>query len=243
MEEVTMQKEALSQTRQNLKNYFETHDVKKYVAEDAVFRNLSTGETYTGHAEIGGMLHFIYHVAFDAKGEPRNYIIEDNKAVVEAYFKGRHIGEIAGFKATNKEVDVPMCIVYDLKDGLIQEGRIYMLGEVMMNQLGVASAARQKVNFVVRDIFQLKFGHFKPVKELFNEAKDKNMMPEAKFARVLTDFTGDAYRLILESGFDSLLEYETGLSTGMSNPEWQQWYKRFMEHVESSHREILKQIF
>ena len=48
MEEVTLQKEALSQTRQNLKNYFETHDVNKYVAEDAVFRNLGTGETYTG---------------------------------------------------------------------------------------------------------------------------------------------------------------------------------------------------
>ena len=69
MEEVTLQKEALSQTRQNLKNYFETHDVNKYLAEDVVFRNLSTGETYTGRSEVGGMLHFIYHVAFDAKGE------------------------------------------------------------------------------------------------------------------------------------------------------------------------------
>ena len=118
-----------------------------------------------------------------------------------------------------------------------------MLGEVMMNQLGVSAAPKQKVSFVVRDIFQLKFGHFKPVKDLFNEAKDKNMMPEAKFSRVLTDFTGDAYRLILENGFDSLLEYESNLSSGMSDPEWQQWYKRFIEHVESSHREILKQIF
>lgn len=243
MEEVTLQKEALSQTRQNLKNYFETHDVNKYVAEDAVFRNLGTGETYTGREEIAGMLHFIYHVAFDAKAEVRNHIVDQNKAVVEAYFKGRHIGEIAGLKATNKEVDVPLCIVYDLKDGLIQEGRIYMLGEVMMNQLGVSAAPKQKVSFVVRDIFQLKFGHFKPVKDLFNEAKDKNMMPEAKFSRVLTDFTGDAYRLILENGFDSLLEYESNLSSGMSDPEWQQWYKRFIEHVESSHREILKQIF
>ena len=41
MEEVTMQK-ALSQTRQNVLDYFKTHDLK-YIAEDAVFRNLSTG--------------------------------------------------------------------------------------------------------------------------------------------------------------------------------------------------------
>ena len=243
MEEVTLQREALSQTRQNLKNYFETHDVNKYVTEDAVFTDLSSGKVYKGREEISGMLHFVYHVAFDAKAETVNYVIEEDKAVVEAYFKGRQIGEVNGLKATNKEVDVPLCISYDLKNGLITGARIYLLGEVMMNQLGVTGAQPKKTTFVVRDIFQLKFGHFKPVKELFNEAKEKNMMPEAKFSRVLSDFTGDAYRLILESGFDSLLEYETALSDGMADPEWQQWYKKFMEHVEGSHREILKQIF
>jgi anaerobic ribonucleoside-triphosphate reductase len=39
------------------------------------------------------------------------------------------------------------------------------------------------------------------------------------------------------------MEYETSMSGGTADQEWQQWYKRFMEHVESSHREILKQIF
>lgn len=242
MEEVTLQKEALSQTQQNILEYFKTHDLK-YIAEDAVFKHLGTGEVYKGKEEIGGMLHFMYHVAFDAKAEASNYVITETKAVVEAYFKGRHIGEIAGIKASNKEVDIPLCVSYDLENGLIKEARIYFLGEVFLTQIGASSAPKQKVNFVVRDIFQLKFGHFKPVKELFNEMKDKEMMPQAKSSRVLTDFTGDAYRLILENGFDSLLDYETTLSGGMSDPEWQQWYKRFMEHVEGSHREILKQIY
>jgi hypothetical protein len=40
-----------------------------------------------------------------------------------------------------------------------------------------------------------------------------------------------------------LLDYEKSLSGGMSDPEWQQGYKKFMEHVESGHREILKEIF
>jgi hypothetical protein len=81
------------------------------------------------------------------------------------------------------------------------------------------------------------------VKELFQEAFDKNMAPDAKFSRILSDFTGDSYRLILESGYDSLMDYESNLSAGMAEPEWQAWYKKFMEHVESSHREILKEIF
>jgi predicted ester cyclase len=242
MEEVTLQKEALSQTRQNILDYFNTHD-PKYIAEDAVYRNLSTGEVYTGREEITGMLHFMYHVAFDAKAETINYVIAENKAVVEAYFKGRHVGEIAGLKATNKEIDVPLCVSYDLKDGLITQARIYMLSEVLMRQLGVSSSPRQKVSYVVRDIFKLKFGHFRPVKDLFQEAFDNNMAPDAKFSRILSDFTGDSYRLILESGYDSLMDYESNLSAGMAEPEWQAWYKKFMEHVESSHREILKEIF
>jgi len=242
MEEVSLQKEALSQTQRNILDYFKTHD-PRYIAEDAVYRNLSTGEVYTGREEITGMLHFMYHVAFDAKAETVNYVVAEDKAVVEAYFKGRHIGEIAGLKPTDKEIDVPLCVSYDLKDGLIKQARIYLLGEVLMNQLGVTGGQRQKATYVVRDIFKLKFGHFRPVKELFKEAFDKNMAPDAKFSRILTDFTGDSYRLILESGYDSLMDYESNLSAGMAEPEWQAWYKKFMGHVESSHREILKEIF
>jgi len=137
--EETLQKEALTTTQENILDYFKTHDLK-YIAEDAVFRNLSTGEVYTGREEIAGMLHFMYHVAFDAKGEVVNSVITEDKAVVEAYFKGRHVGEIAGLKATNKEVDIPFCVSYDLKDGLIKEARIYFLGEVLLNQVGTASA-------------------------------------------------------------------------------------------------------
>ena len=96
--------------------------------------------------------------------------------------------------------------------------------------------------YIVRDIFQLKFGHYRPVKILIDEAFGMGMMPEGKTSRVLSDFTGDAYRLIFETGFDSLSDYEKELTQDMNKPEWQEWYKRFIEHVESSHREILKEV-
>lgn len=59
---------------------------------------------------------------------------------------------------------------------------------------------------------------------------------------MLTDFTGDAYRLILEASFDTLDEYEKSLTGNMSQNDWQQWYLKFKEHVERSYREILKQV-
>ena len=96
--------------------------------------------------------------------------------------------------------------------------------------------------FIVRDIFHLKFGHYKEAKSLLDEAKNKNMLPDAQNLRVLTDFTGDSYRLIMEAGFNTLADYEKSLGGSMNQEEWQQWYEKFKLNVESSHREILKQV-
>jgi len=235
--------ESLSLAQKNMMAYFQNLDVQ-YIAEDAVYKNLSTGEEYRGRAEIGAMLHFMYKVAFDAKPEVKSYIITEEKATFDGFFKGRHIGEFRGITPTQKEVNVPLSVTYDLENGLIKEARIYMLGSVMMQQLGVSPAgAKVKVTYLTRDIFRLKFGHFKEAKALLEEAMNKDMMPNGKMQRVLTDFTGDAYRLILEEGFDSLADYEAAMSSGMHKEEWQQWYEKFKPLVESSYREILKQVF
>ena len=82
------------------------------------------------------MLNYLYHVAFDAKAIVNNTIITKNHALLEASFAGKHINEFAGIPATGKQVNVPLCVSYDLNDdGLIQNGRIYMLTNVMMRQL------------------------------------------------------------------------------------------------------------
>ncbi len=134
MSETIQQHETSSKTMSNMESYIKTHDVQ-FVAEDAVFINMSTGDKTKGREAIGNMLHYIYHIAFDAKAEIKSKSITESKAVVEASFKGKHTGEFAGHQPTNKEVDVPLCITYDLKDGLITEARIYMLTDVLMQQL------------------------------------------------------------------------------------------------------------
>ncbi|HET7897268.1 MAG TPA: ester cyclase [Flavisolibacter sp.] len=243
MEETMLKSEALSLAQQNMLAYFQTHDVK-YIAEDGVFRNMSTGETYHGRAEIGAMLHYVYHVAFDAKMEITSYAITEDRAVLEGVIKGKHIGEIEGIPATGKDISLPTCVTYLLKDGLIQEAHIFPQNDVLMKQLGAKQAAfNQKTTFLVRDIFHLKFGQFKAAKQLLNEALEKKLMPDNIQTRVLTDFTGDAYRLVFEEGFDSLSDYESSLTGSMRTEEWQAWYEQFKPLVERSHREILKQIF
>jgi len=134
MEEMILEKSALSVAKENFENFLATHDVK-YIADDAVYWNMSTGDVYNGKEEVGGMLNFMYHVAFDATAEITSTMITEKKAMFEGVFKGKHIGEIAGVPATNKEVSIPLCVCYDLEDGLIKKGRIYFLGDVLMRQL------------------------------------------------------------------------------------------------------------
>jgi hypothetical protein len=92
--------------------------------------------------------------------------------------------------------------------------------------------------FIVRDIFHLKFGHYRDVKPLFDEVKSKGLL-DVPGMRLLTDSTGNSYRLIMEASFDSLAVYETFLGSTMGR---RQWYEGFKPHVESSYREILKQV-
>lgn len=43
---------------------------------------MASGDEYKGVDGVRGMLHFVYHVAFEAKAEARNLVIADGKAVL-----------------------------------------------------------------------------------------------------------------------------------------------------------------
>lgn len=118
----------------SVEKYFETHDVQ-YIAEDAVFIDMNTGKETKGREEIGQMLHYIYHVAFDAHAEPVSSMITSDGAVLEANFKGKHIGEFAGVPPTGRNVNVPLCVTYDIENDLIKTARIYLAAGAMMSQL------------------------------------------------------------------------------------------------------------
>ncbi|MFN2458670.1 MAG: hypothetical protein ABR502_10740, partial [Chitinophagaceae bacterium] len=88
MAETLMERDTVSKTQANIEAYFKNHDLQ-YVAEDSVFVNLATGEETKGREAVGNLLHYMYHVAFDAKAEIKNMIVTEKKAFIEADFKGR----------------------------------------------------------------------------------------------------------------------------------------------------------
>ena len=91
---------------------------------------------------------------------------------------------------------------------------------------------------LARDVFQLKFGKAKDAKELWKEGVKINKEFSKIPFRILTDLTGKAYTLVLETTFDNLGAYENSMKNIMSAAEWKSWYAKFVPLVESSYREI-----
>lgn len=125
-------------TRKVMRQYWDSqHSDTSMMAEDVVFTMMANGDETRGPEAVQQMLHYFYHVAFDARAETTNEMIADGKAMWEGYVVGKHIGEFAGVPATGKEFCVPLCVVYDVEDEQIKRARIYFEMPVLMAQLGV----------------------------------------------------------------------------------------------------------
>jgi steroid delta-isomerase-like uncharacterized protein len=123
-------------TREIMMKYINSkHSDVSMMADDVVFTNMATGEEHHGREGVLKMLQYVYHVAFEADAETRNMIFTEDNAVLEADFVGQHIGEFAGIQPTNKNVRVPLCVVYDLEHGQIKRGRVYFEMPVLMRQI------------------------------------------------------------------------------------------------------------
>jgi steroid delta-isomerase-like uncharacterized protein len=132
---------SVQRTRDAVERYLNSaHSDLSMMAEDVVFTTMATGDEHRGVEGVRRMLDHIYHQAFDARAETRNRIYADDRAVLEGYFTGKHIGTFAGIQATGRQVRVPLCVVYDLQDGKILQGRVYLEVPVLMQQLGVRAA-------------------------------------------------------------------------------------------------------
>ena len=114
------------------------HTDVSMMADDVVFTIMATGQEHHGPNGVLQMLNYFYRIAFEADVDEKNRIFAEGKAVVEADFVGKHVGEFAGIPATHKQVRVPLAVIYDLENNKIKRGRVYFEMPVLMQQLGVA---------------------------------------------------------------------------------------------------------
>ena len=128
-------------TREVISKWIDSeHTDTSVLANDVVFTSMNTAEEDRGPEGVSESLNYIYHVAFDARFELTNLIIEGGIGAAEADFVGEHIGEFAGIPPTHKQVRVPLCVVYEVEDERIKRARIYFEMPAMLVQLGVEAS-------------------------------------------------------------------------------------------------------
>ncbi len=110
--------------RENFLAYAEKHDTSK-LAENVVFTIMATGQESHGREQVGQMLHFFYHIAFNADAEIKNLIFAEKNVTLEAEVVGEQLLEYAGIQPRPGQVRVPICVIYDLENDLIARARIY----------------------------------------------------------------------------------------------------------------------
>ena len=95
---------------------------------------------------------------------------------------------------------------------------------------------------VIRDVFHLKFGKAREAGGLMKDFVSVIKKYDKTQRRILTDYTGKSYRLIMESAYSNLSEYEAALNNTLGNDEWRKIYEKFIPLVNSAEREILKEV-
>ncbi len=115
---------SIEDTRRIVEAYLHRHDVSM-ISDDSVFVVMSTGQESRGRAAIEGLLDYFYNKAFNAQFAQKDLVVGEGKVVAEGDFHGKQNLEFAGIQPSGKEVHVPLCIKYDVRDGKIKRANIY----------------------------------------------------------------------------------------------------------------------
>ena len=110
---------SIESTNQVMRQYWDSgHTDISMMAGDVVFTMMADGSETHSPEGVRQLLHYFYHIAFDAYAETKNEVVSDGRAVIEADVIGTHIGEFAGIPATGKKLRVPICVCYDLEKAI-----------------------------------------------------------------------------------------------------------------------------
>jgi len=130
----------------SLYNAFNSRDFDQgaaLIADDALWVNIATGQTFQGPE---GYKQFVqgWSGAFpDSKVDVYKVIVANGYVVVEFHGQGTHTGPLqtpAGpIPPTGRQVDIPFCEVYEIKNGRVVSAHTYFDSATMMRQLGLIS--------------------------------------------------------------------------------------------------------
>ena len=123
---------------------FNSRNIEKgltLVTKDVKWSNIPFERDFTGHAGYREFHNNWVTAMPDCKVEIVNVVSDDESTVVEMIARGTHTGPLVGpqgtLPATQKKLELRVCELFRLQDGLIVESRVYFDAATMLRQLGV----------------------------------------------------------------------------------------------------------
>jgi steroid delta-isomerase-like uncharacterized protein len=123
---------------------FNTRNIEKgltLVTNDVKWTNVPFNANFTGHAGYREFHNNWITAMPDCKVEIVNVFGGDQWTVVEFIGRGTHTGPLVGpqgsIPATQKKLELKVCELLRIEDGLIAESRVYFDSATMLRQFGL----------------------------------------------------------------------------------------------------------
>lgn len=88
---------------------------------------------------------------------------------------------------------------------------------------------------IVRETFQVKFGHMDPVLRLMRDAQALGV---ERVERIMTDATGQMFTLVAEWRAESIDAFFVMLQETFAHPQFDAYMQQLAEHIEHGRRDF-----
>ena len=112
-------------------------DCAMALGEDVALTIMETGEVTRGRTSVAALLGLPPSCCLSAPPAVSALVVGADRAMVEAEFAGRHLGEFAGILPTGRLVHLPYVVAYDLDadTDMIRAMRLYFPMDMLVRQL------------------------------------------------------------------------------------------------------------
>jgi steroid delta-isomerase-like uncharacterized protein len=130
---------SVTTTAQAMRSYLDAFlargNFADYYTDEVTWTTVGADQELQGRQPVRDFLIWMHTQAFDAHPKVKALVVGDGQAALEADFVGTHTGEFLNIPATGKSVQVPYCVVYDLRDDKITALRAYIPIDLFAHQL------------------------------------------------------------------------------------------------------------
>ena len=124
------QKHVLAENKRSIQGLLDT------LCDEPLYTIVATGEDYRGKEAVAAFYSGLFEAVPDATFDLLNAFVAEDGVVEESVLRGTHQGKWIGAEPSGRKVELPLTIVFPMKNGQILGERMYFDMGTLMRCLG-----------------------------------------------------------------------------------------------------------